>query len=400
MAHLTLNQYLQQIDNAWRSRDGISLADFVSFRHAHVASSKLQMENPESSVERVLEPPMDEIVAAHLKCVWYVNNQDFVQAYYCQQLLVQAFVKIFQMQRDQNWALPVMYAICIDLRLLAQQADKLLALRGSGRPLETLEKAADILMSCFRVCAADNRSAEESTKRWGMLALVNQLFKVYFRINKLHLCKPLIRAIESSPYKDQFSLSQQITYKYYVGRKHMFASDYKSADMYLTFAFERCHKKSVRNKRLILIYLIPVKMLLGYMPQRGMLEKYDLLQFWEVAEAVKVGNLELLNNVMQHHEAFFIKFGIFLILEKLKYVCIRNLFKKVFDILKMSRIPVAALMTALKLMKIDDIDISETMCILANLINEGKIKGYISFHHKILVLSKQQAFPPLSMVTR
>ena len=65
-----------------------------------------------------------------------------------------------------------------------------------------------------------------------MLALVNQLFKVYFHINKLHLCKPLIRAIESSPYKDHFSLGQWVTYKYYVGKKAMFDSDYKGGMVY------------------------------------------------------------------------------------------------------------------------------------------------------------------------
>ena len=63
-----------------------------------------------------------------------------------------------------------------------------------------------------------------------MLYLVNQLFKIYFRINKLHLCKPLIRAIDASPFKDQFSLSQQITYRYYVGQKAMFDSDFKSGN--------------------------------------------------------------------------------------------------------------------------------------------------------------------------
>lgn len=56
--------------------------------------------------------------------------------------------------------------------------------------------------------------------------LVNQLFKVYFRINKLHLMKPLIRAIDSSPLKERFSLSQQITFRYFVGIKYMFDSDY------------------------------------------------------------------------------------------------------------------------------------------------------------------------------
>jgi hypothetical protein len=34
------------------------------------------------------------------------------------------------------------------------------------------------------------------------------------------------------------------------------------ADEFLSFAFERCYKQCWRNKRLILIYLIPVKMLL------------------------------------------------------------------------------------------------------------------------------------------
>ena len=34
------------------------------------------------------------------------------------------------------------------------------------------------------------------------------------------------------------------------------------AEKFLTYAFERCHKNCRNNKRLILIYLIPVKMLL------------------------------------------------------------------------------------------------------------------------------------------
>ena len=65
-----------------------------------------------------------------------------------------------------------------------------------------------------------------------MLYLVNQLFKIYFRINKLHLCKPLIRAIDASQFRDQFSLSQQVTYRYYVGRKAMFDSDFKSGMLF------------------------------------------------------------------------------------------------------------------------------------------------------------------------
>ena len=66
------------------------------------------------------------------------------------------------------------------------------------------------------------------------------LFKVYFRINKLNLCKPLIRAIESSNFKESFSLAQKITYKYFAGRKAMFDSDYRNADEYKLF---RCNSE-------------------------------------------------------------------------------------------------------------------------------------------------------------
>ena len=135
-----------------------------------------------------------------------------------------------------------------------------------------------------------SRTSLDNSKRWGTLALVNQLFKIYFRvsvkfycillftcivvnicfdlfcslgisfsasvkivffledythvpihqpfsviqslplyplpldplfltlsppqINKLHLCKPLIRAIDSSDIKDRFSLAQLVTYRW------------------------------------------------------------------------------------------------------------------------------------------------------------------------------------------
>jgi len=163
-----------------------------------------------------------------------------------------------------------------------------------------------------------------------MLYLVNQLFKVYFRINKLHLCKPLIRAIDCSPYKDSFPILQQATYKYFVGRKAMFDSNYKSADEFLSFAFCKCPSLYTKNKRLILIYLVPVKMLLGFMPEKKILEKYNILEFYELSCALKEGNVRKFDEVIQKHEIFFIKFGIYLIVEKLKIIAYRNLFRKVY----------------------------------------------------------------------
>lgn len=319
---------------------------------------------------------------------------DYNEAYKYQSACVQAVVKLLQAMKDENWSLPLMYAVCLDLRLLALKCETIEANSKRG---QVMEKAAECLMSCFRVCAADNRTEERDTKRHGMLHLVNQMFKVYFRINKLHLLKPLIRAIESLSFKESFPLSQQITYKYFVGRKAMYDSDYKTSDEYLTFAFNYCPRKFVKNKRLILIYLVPVKMLLGYMPRRETMQKYNVPQFHELSCALKQGNVRLFDDVMQKYEAFFIDTGIYIIVEKLKIIAYRNLFKKVHLILQTHQIDLQHFLTALKFVGEEDITMDETHCIVANLIAEGRIKGYISYQHNKLVVSKQTSpFPSLN----
>lgn len=299
---------------------------------------------------------------------------------------------MLQKYKDGNWCLPVMYRVCLDLRMLAQQCEK----ASTQKPGEILEKAAECLLACFRVCTADYHSSDADTKRLGMLNLVNQLFKVYFSINKLHLCKPLIRAIESSAFKDQFPLVEQITYKYFVGRKAMFDSDYKMADEYLSFAFENCPATHKKNKQLILIYLVPVKMLLGYMPKKEVLHKYDVLQFHELSGALKEGNVRRLDEVIERHQEFFIKFGNYLIVEKLKIISYRNLFKRVYHIGGTHQIELQLFLAALDFVGEHEIDMDEVHCIVANLIYDGKIKGYISYQHNKLVVSKQNPFPPLN----
>ncbi|NXJ98158.1 PCID2 protein, partial [Corythaixoides concolor] len=390
MAHITINQYLQQVQEAIDSRDGQFCAELVSFKHPHVANPRLQLPSPEEKCQQVLEPPYDEMFAAHLRCTYAVGNHDFIEAYKCQTVIH----TMFYFSR----ALPIMYAVALDLRIFANNADQQLVKKGKSKVGDMLEKAAELLMSCFRVCASDTRAGIEDSKKWGMLFLVNQLFKIYFKINKLHLCKPLIRAIDSSNLKDEYSMAQRVTYRYYVGRKAMFDSDFKQAEEYLSFAFEHCHRSSQKNKRMILIYLLPVKMLLGHMPTVQLLKKYDLMQFAEVTKAVSEGNLLLLNDALTKHETFFIRCGIFLILEKLKIITYRNLFKKVYLLLKTHQLSLDAFLFALKFMQVDDVDIDEVQCILANLIYMGHIKGYISHQHQKLVVSKQNPFPPLSTV--
>lgn len=139
-------------------------------------------------------------------------------------------------------------------------------------------------------------------------------------------------------------------------------------------------------------------MLLGYMPKKSLLEKYNLMEFWELMEAVKKGDLKSLEGVMKEHEMFFTGAGIYLIVEKLKLIAYRNLFKKVYLVLNTHQIPVESLLAAMQMHDVEDADIDQTECLVAILIYEGKIKGYISHQHKKLVISKQNPFPRLSTI--
>lgn len=404
-----LRNYLMNLATALDERDGVGAADLLSIKDPHADNKRLvqqisSAQNLNHMIEQHFMSPFDEVVGSHLlTLVAYGQRADFVEAYSYQSNVVQAIVRMLQSQKEENWSLPIMFVATLDLRLIAIQADHQIfdSKGGSGSNTQslvwdTLEKSADLLMQCFRVCASDSRAAVADSKKWGMLNLVNQLFKIYFKVNKLHLCRPLIRAIDQSNLKEHFARAQLVTYKFYVGKKHMFDSEYRLAEESLSFAFLRCHKGSRRNKKLILIYLIPVKMLLGQMPKMSLLKKYDLTAFADVAQGVKSGDMRRLDQALAKNETFFIKCGIYLILEKLKTITMRNLFKKVYLILKVSQLPISAFVTALRSVQPDDdIDSEECECLLANLIYEGKIKGYISHQHQKLVVSKQNPFPAL-----
>lgn len=340
-------------------------------------------------------------------------NQEITEGYESLTKSFKSLIDLIKDAKDENWQLPVLFTMSVDLRLLASLCDTLKKQKdfdelpsenaeGSRVEYEYAEKTAECLMVCFRNLCTDTRSESHVSKRWGMMHIVNQLFKIYFKINKINLCNPLKRVIENSGLKDQFPLSHQIVYKFYVGRQAMFENDYETAAKYFEFAFANCPSMYKNNKKIILVYLIPVNMLRGYMPNQTLLAKYDLKPFEEIVSSVKQGNILKFNNDMLEHEEFFIESGVYLFLEKLKMTTYRNLFKKLASLLNTAQIPIDAYVDILKSLGEEDMDNDVCQCILANLIYEGKIKGYISHKHNKLVISKNPkiAFPRLSTLSQ
>lgn len=384
---------------------------FIRFQHQH---------DPTTSKDFFNDPAWSSIVDSHIKTVRYMLQYNLQEAFNEKVNSSNELSKLLQAQKETNWCISFMSKHSVDLRRLAIRADAEADIRrqeelarakgGDGifknnfkimKKDENMERACECLMQLFRVCATDTRSTLINSKRVGMICIINQLFKIYFRINKLHLCKPLIRALDNANIIDQCTLSQKVTYNYYLGVKTLFDLRILDAEKLLDFVFANCHPNSHKNMRLTLIFLIPIKMLLGRMPSLQLLQTYNLCQFDDIKRAVIAGRIGDLDRAIEVHSDFLWRYGIYLIIERLRPIALRNLFKKVAKCANSHLVEMDLILKAVRMVQPEEnIQMEEVHCMLSNLIYEGKIKGYLSIGHQKLVLSKTNPFPSIAELVK
>jgi hypothetical protein len=178
--------------------------------------------------------------------------------------------------------------------------DKINELKGKSRKANT---AARLLSKVFNIMLAD-RQPIDSSKRQGIFHVTNLAFKVYFKLNSIRMCQTFISNLRTGGLDlDVFPISQQVTYKYYLGRYSLYHGRLKQAQENLQFAFEKCHISQWHNKRLILHYLIPTRIILGYFPNIKLLEKYQLTApYVNLLKTLKSGDIR---GYLAHIENYF-----------------------------------------------------------------------------------------------
>jgi hypothetical protein len=192
-----------------------------------------------------------------------------VKSYEAQAALHVSFNQTFGTSSG-NWLVPALHSICQSTQQLAAAADEEAASADHAK----LENAVTLLQESFSRTFNDRKELRmeealndtEGSKKVGVLFIVNTLFAVYFSLNTLRLCKNLVRPVESRGLHTKGSMGDLVTYRYYTGRLNLFEDMYADAEVNLEYAFQHCHKASIRNKKLILRYLVPVKMYRGRLP--------------------------------------------------------------------------------------------------------------------------------------
>lgn len=159
--------------------------------------------------------------------------------------------------------------MCKTTHRLAIAADR----EDSSLDNKNLQKAVTLLQESFSRTFNDRKELRpgntfdaEGSKKAGVLAIVNELFAIYFRLNTLRLCKNLVRPVESRKLHENGTMGQMVTYRYFTGRLALFEDQFELAEGNLEYAFHHCHKNATKNKKLILDYLIPVKLYRGRLP--------------------------------------------------------------------------------------------------------------------------------------
>lgn len=296
-------------------------------------------------------------------------------------------------QNEDSWILPILYRLLSTLYTEATSEDV---------PVSILEGGARLMNKSFSCCITDRLNEDEKSRKLGIYKIVGILFKTYFKLSQTNLCSMVLRSINASqiPPLETFSLSDQATFKYYLGILSFFEENYSLAASYLSFSFLACRKLNNNPNALrCLIYLVPSNLLSScILPSNKLLQEYPVIKekYGDLIISIKSGNIKIFDKYLQDNLNILIKDGVYFSIEICKSLVFRRLVKKIWIVLdKSSRLDCNILNELIQSSMNRKCNIDETHCILSNLIDKGYMKGYISYEKQILVLSKVNPFPPL-----
>ncbi|KAL6221957.1 hypothetical protein ACLB2K_005349 [Fragaria x ananassa] len=399
-AHRRINDYLNRFCDAVSNQDGDLLKRLLSLSSNNPSILSLaDALNVFQDANRLIKQNDDyaqfgEILVNLFRAFQSFRVGGFVDSYQAYEKAANAFIQEFR-NWDSAWALQALYVMLYEIRVLAEKADKELAV--NGKSPEKLKGAGSFLMKVFGTLVG------KGPKRLGALYVTCQLFKIYFKLGTVHLCRSVIRSIETARVFEfeEFPKRDKVTYMYYTGRLEVFNENFPAADDKLSYALKHCNPRREANIRMILKYLIPVKLSIGIIPNDWLLQQYNLVEYRNVVQALRRGDLRLLRHALQEHEDRFLRSGVYLVLEKLELQVYQRLLKKIYIIQKQKdpskahQLKLEVIVKALKWLEMD-IDVDEVECIVAILIYKSLVKGYFAHKSKVVVLSKQDPFPKLN----
>ncbi|WFD00689.1 hypothetical protein MYAM1_003441 [Malassezia yamatoensis] len=347
-----LGTYLEQLQNAIQACNGDELRACMCLdvkQHAVLQSAVLSvnldhvlnsMEFRTSSTSH--ERRFKSLTIDFLK---YVGEH---QVHDCDKSAYDAFVKVFSDATalfslpDMVWFTPCLKQLAKTLVTLAIQSDK----QSESLTYTKTIDAAGRLSKCAGLAANDRtNSPGQETKRAAVLALANQSFRSYFRLNNTRLCETVLGSVQNALLMNRkyatdadsqetgeevYCMSERVTYRYYLGRIRLIQHRIQLAAQHLNWAFAHCPSDAYVNQRKIVIFLIPIQLILGKYARQSLLQTYDLLPlFARLVQCQRAGYGYGVQLELEKHCDWLRTRGLYMILKEKTILGLwRNLFRQ------------------------------------------------------------------------
>ncbi|CAN6624600.1 hypothetical protein TRVA0_010S00386 [Trichomonascus vanleenenianus] len=416
-----------ELNAAVKRQDGIAVARLLSITNVGIV--QIAQSTNEASVNRDITSKFrdalwgDIAVAYWRVAVQVGSKQDLVGAYTAQNVLLTIANRAAE--KTDNWVLPVLYTIAKELRQIAVMADKQLSSNDHKVEEAMLEKATRTINRSFTICLNDRNTELSESKTWGTYFFVGELFKVYFRLGNHSLAKSVVKVLNSKekdlPPLAEFPKAYIVTFLYYLGVLHFIDENYKKAEDKLGEALRLCHRNAAANRESILTYLIPAKIMAsGALPRAEYLAKHYPKAhrlFTEpdgIVESLRAGDVSAFDSAVARRRDILVRKSLYLCTERLRVLAALRLLRKVHHAHGAgNRVPTSWFAAGLRLkgyfedpLALEDEPqetedpmadmLDETEALIATLMAQGRIKGYISHDRRTVVLSNSTPFPPAS----
>ncbi|KAJ1842708.1 hypothetical protein LPJ57_009948 [Coemansia sp. RSA 486] len=299
-----------------------------------------------------------------------------------------------------NWLIPVLRPLALALCRSAQ------ATHQATRDPAAFAQTASVLLRILIDLLSDSSTPLAQSKKQGSLFVAGLLLRISLRTNAApgaYASKALeVKTLSSSP---AFSARDRVSYSYWLGRYYLVCYYVDLARTHLQYAFDSCPEWHYHNKRAILRHLIAANMIRGRLPAQDLLVRYDMEPVYShLCLHFRKGNLVGFQQTLIDNMEFFRSQGNYLILlERTEILIYRNALWRASCILANSeRGKTMSYRDILATFRVSsqnyDMDYYEMESILASLISQKFVLGYMFHHQKLLNLSKKSPFPPISSV--
>ena len=180
----------------------------------------------------------------------------------------------------------------------------------AGERITLVESSANVIREGFKKCLSE-RSGPASGKtpdgkpegrRVGIYVMSNLCLKLFFHCGKIRNAEQIFGNIyQQSPPLALYPASQRVTYLYYLGRYLFSNNHFYRAQLALQAAYDQCHARCLKQRRLILVYLITANIILGRFPSTSLLQRPE-------AEGLAEKYLPLCHTIANGDLASFRKF--------------------------------------------------------------------------------------------